>query len=463
MVMQSVLPQISEITSRNSTSVNTTKKAKGSEFEIFFGKSIKQETKNPVRSKAITIENTHKSSKIGNDKEDTLMPKADNTQDLVNDNTVMVKNVTDKSQDKVDEALDTQDHILASQLLAAFDQIREAIMEELDLAPEELDQMMEEMGIVLSDLRQPQAIMQLVLANSSATDSTAILLDEQLENTFKGLLRSVETIDKDLLSKLTEEEIKLILEQADVDEALSNFQDNELIQPFTVSNKDSEESVKAKESTMKFQVIDNDTKEEGSLVAVKDDNPTEAKEGKEEFNQPEAFDTFLDKLSANYDTNFVESTGDTLRTHEIREIAQQIIDQIRVTVKPGQTTMELQLNPEHLGKVNLTVSSKEGVMTAHFVVQNEITKEAVESQMITLKDTLAEQGIKVDTIDVTVASYTFDQNNQSNEANQMMQNKSNNRNKITFEEAIGISEDNVEDENAIKLAGSTGYAIDYTA
>ena len=64
-----------------------------------------------------------------------------------------------------------------------FEQIRSAIMEALNLTSEELDQMMEDMGLNTMDLLDPNTIMELVLNKYGATDSTAMLLNEQLADT----------------------------------------------------------------------------------------------------------------------------------------------------------------------------------------------------------------------------------------------------------------------------------------
>ena len=39
--------------------------------------------------------------------------------------------------------------------------------------------------------------------------------------------------------------------------------------------------------------------------------------------------------------------------------------------------MEMQLNPENLGKIYVQVTAKEGVVTAHLAVQNEIVKRSL--------------------------------------------------------------------------------------
>jgi len=176
------------------------------------------------------------------------------------------------------------------------------------------------------------------------------------------------------------------------------------------------------------------------------------------------FEVFLDNLSNNYDKPTALFTQDTARLVDIKEIAQEIIESVRVMAKPGQTTMELQLYPEHLGKVNITLTSNnEGLMTAYFVVENKLAKEAVEGQMFTLKENLAEQGIKVENIEVTIAEYSFDQNSQFENDNSMMRKKSNNTNKITFEEAVAMNEETQEAADNNYIAGVMGSNIDYTA
>ena len=83
--------------------------------------------------------------------------------------------------------------------------------------------------------------------------------------------------------------------------------------------------------------------------------------------------------------------------------------------------------------------------------------------MFTLKENLAEQGIKVENIEVTIAEYSFDQNSQFENDNSMMRKKSNNTNKITFEEAVAMNEETQEAADNNYIAGVMGSNIDYTA
>ena len=93
------------------------------------------------------------------------------------------------------------------------------------------------------------------------------------------------------------------------------------------------------------------------------------------------------------------------------EVLQQIAEFVRVNVSQDTTSLEMQLNPENLGKLYLHISSnREGSITAQFTAQNEAVKEALETQLVELKQTLNQQGVKVDAIEVSVATHEFERN-----------------------------------------------------
>ena len=118
----------------------------------------------------------------------------------------------------------------------------------------------------------------------------------------------------------------------------------------------------------------------------------------------------------------------------IREIADQMMEQIKVSVTSETTSLEIVLTPEELGRVNLTVTSEQdGSLKASFVAENELTKEAIERNIIQFKETLQEQGLKVDTIEVTVGNFSFDKNNQTGDSSQE-EHKNGNRRFVTDEE-----------------------------
>lgn len=99
---------------------------------------------------------------------------------------------------------------------------------------------------------------------------------------------------------------------------------------------------------------------------------------------------------------------------ETLEIIQKIVQTMKVAVSTEQTTMEMQLNPENLGKLYLEISAREGAVRAQIAAQNEAVQQALEAQIATLRESLEQAGIKVDAIEVTVASHEFEKNLEQN-------------------------------------------------
>ncbi len=96
------------------------------------------------------------------------------------------------------------------------------------------------------------------------------------------------------------------------------------------------------------------------------------------------------------------------------DIIRQIVEQVKVNISGETTTMEMQLNPENLGKVYVQVSAREGSVNAQITAANEAVRNALETQIADLKQNLNQAGVKVDAIEVTVASHEFEQNLEQN-------------------------------------------------
>lgn len=451
MVMQKLVAHNFQVTAGSGDFATNGIKTKGNDFDILLENSMLKEDKkiSDSRETPATKETNNplpKEKQLLDSKEEKITKVQTHKQNKPN-------------KDSVEETA------FEGQVLAMFEQIRSAIMEALNLTSEELDQMMEDMGLNTMDLLDPNTIMELVLNKYGATDSTAMLLNEQLADTFKNLLMAVDDIKKDVFQDISHDEIKLMLE-----DSTDSKSDEEILISDLNTNKTSDSQAdktgEKQEDTNKSQLNNNHNQDETKAVdkLKQDRRMANQLEADQEVASTDGFEVFLDNLSNNYEKPTALFTQDTARLVDIKEIAQEIIESVRVMAKPGQTTMELQLYPEHLGKVNITLTSNnEGLMTAHFVVENKLAKEAVEGQMFTLKENLAEQGIKVENIEVTIAEYSFDQNSQFENDNSMMRKKSNNTNKITFEEAVAMNEETQEAADNNYIAGVMGSNIDYTA
>ena len=149
------------------------------------------------------------------------------------------------------------------------------------------------------------------------------------------------------------------------------------------------------------------------------------------------------------------------------DIVNQVVEQIHSSMEDSATTLEMQLNPESLGKLLLTVTNKNSVMTASFTVQTTEAKIALESQMATLRDSLEQKNLKVEAVEVSVSDFAFSQSGQADTGDQKEFSRGNGR-RARFKYDDGDEEEAVDAKNEAEqvrrsVMRDSGSSIDYTA
>ena len=76
----------------------------------------------------------------------------------------------------------------------------------------------------------------------------------------------------------------------------------------------------------------------------------------------------------------------------------------------GLSQARIMLTPDHLGSVDIKLSMQNGILTAVFQAENAMAKDALENQMSVLRSALAAQGITVERMEVTQASFSNELN-----------------------------------------------------
>jgi hypothetical protein len=96
---------------------------------------------------------------------------------------------------------------------------------------------------------------------------------------------------------------------------------------------------------------------------------------------------------------------DAYRTHEPPPVARQIADNIighaEVRERGGRTEFYMRLEPPELGSVRIHLSASEHGVTARLMVADESVRQLVESQLGSLRDSLAEAGLTLHRFDVS--------------------------------------------------------------
>ena len=165
----------------------------------------------------------------------------------------------------------------------------------------------------------------------------------------------------------------------------------------------------------------------------------------------------------------MEAVPEFARQLDTENIIKQIVEYTKVHVSNTQSTMEMQLNPENLGKIYIEVTAKEGNVSAHITAQNEYVKEALEAQIVELKQNMNQAGVKVDAVEVTVGSHEFERNLEQNakqeEEQAREQEKSSGKmrrlNLSDLDELAGVMSE--EETLVAQMMADHGNSIDYTA
>lgn len=95
-----------------------------------------------------------------------------------------------------------------------------------------------------------------------------------------------------------------------------------------------------------------------------------------------------------------DAVSKALPAYVVRQVAQQMASMVRA----NQTQLTLNLKPEHLGALEMEISVKDGAVTATLTAETPSAKLALESGLGELQDRLAQQGIRVEKIEVALGS-----------------------------------------------------------
>lgn len=392
------------------------------------------------------------------------------------ENTVKDKITDDAKKTKGKEPADKEQAAAAA---AAETQIRDAVKEELGLTDEELEAALAELGLCVADLLIPQNAA-LLVAKVNDTDVTSIVADEGLTKQLAGLMTAVNAAAAGVAEQfgIEPEQLPQLLEQAKKQPV---SEDGDGREELPVDAKEPEEQpefvvVKDENTGKEIKVTVEDGRETDSDVSVQyartpenakasaDDQPDRRQHGSGQRNQ----NAFADHLVQNLTQAVAERTDGIPSftesyTVNAADVIRQLVEAIRVNVNSATTSMELQLNPENLGKINLNVATRNGVLTATITAQNEAVKGIIESQIVQLKESLDNQGLKVQSVEVAVANHGFNlgENNAGQEQNNG-HGTHRRRHSGNFDE---LSEDDGETPDILeqRIMEADGSSVNYTA
>ena len=351
--------------------------------------------------------------------------------DIVTTNST-VKNV------KTDNAVKENSNKMTQDVQNAVSDIKEKIKKTMNVSDEDIESAMEQLGIIAEDLLDMQKLTDLVVALSGNTDSLEFLTDADSVSMLNDILEYAKSVTDNLedVYNMDIDSIKEMLVSAkdDVKQSVKQSVVKEDAQP--------EERPEATSQYELSNVIAQKTK-------VQADNDNNADDKQQTHMSDKASvenENFTGNMAQNIQNAFSEIIDEVSNVNEA-DIVRQVVEQIKVTTGQQLSSIEIMLNPENLGKVHIAVTARQGVITAQLTAQNEQVKAALENQMTALKEHFNNQGVKVESVEITVQSHGFEsqQNLEGNNSEQAGQEKKTHR-KLDLSSLEELEESDMTDE-----------------
>lgn len=329
------------------------------------------------------------------------------------------------------------------------------ILEMLGMTPMDVVFFMPQDSIDIT-LVNVENIKALIMEVHGIDDENLFLVSDKISGELSGIMSGIQDILAEqfgiLPEELSDSDNKLLQSFAEkigqmVDDAEKNGKEQDVFQNMPESTKKDEIPVIVETSD---GAATPDTYESGTQ-----DMPEHLQDvhGAEES----PINAFVERLSESFENVSQDVVVPDRVTMD--SIVDQVVNHVRIRVLPQTTSMELQLNPESLGRVSLNVTSNNGTATATLTVQNQVAKEALESQISVLKENLESHGLKVDSVEVNVSEFGFKNQEDSNN-NQFRQKKTAGR-RVRFDVANEAEDENVQETGDSSKDGDS--VVDYTA
>lgn len=381
-------------TSSGTASKSSNTKSKSSDFKSVMAASISKNTSNAGTGSSdskLGIADAVKTAKDQNTT-DTNNTKADT--DAVDKK----QNAADTGKaDKTDKS--KQDNKSDEKVNDVVQNVKDTIKEELDVSDEDIAKAMEVLGITDNDLLSVVKVTELVSALTGA-DSITLITDDDMSGKLTSVLDAVNTAQEDIADMLN----------TDVDDVVL------VVRTDAVVKKDTDETaVKNTDSSITDNQSVSETESLSDVLAAKvtaqgsskHEESTGEHTGEQNHNT-QSYGGVADSIIQSMKDSFADIvTEDTSRVSEA-DIVNQVIDQIKLSSGRELTSIEVMLNPERLGSVHVTVTAKNGILSAQIAAQNEQVKTALENQVTALKENFQNQGIKVEAVEITVMTHQFE-------------------------------------------------------
>lgn len=433
-------------------------------------------------------------------------PEVQENSGVIKENTKAAQKIED-SQKPAEERTNEEAQNGAKKAVGeTADKVVEKVADTLGLSKEEVEEAMETLGLTAVSLLDRTNLAELLLNLSGETDQMALLTNETLSTGMQDILRMVQTELSSIqemygmnaeqlnfcVETLNEEEMQQLA--AALQEQEGSAAEGSVADTIPVLNAENEgtdeaavqpekavitlnkggEQVQAVVETDGETGVSTITQQSAPLTGQEENSmageETEDKEGRNNSETSKNGSLLLQNVTQNQNTAAAATGTEPVLTEngQVQDIMDQILDYMKLQVKPDTTNLELQLHPESLGTLNVQIAQKNGMLTAQFTAQNETVKNVIETQLITLQQQFEEQGIKVEAVEVNVAAGQLDRNlneGQGNNGKASEEAKKKQTRRINLNDLNALEEEELEEADRVTadMMARNGNTVDYLA
>lgn len=386
-----------------------------------------------------------------NNKVDKKTPSKDNINQTNKPQNSSTKNETEDKVEDTEElqSVEKEDNkkkiayenllFLSTNIVTLEDTNNAELDKEQDASIEVEELLLETKDIGIENFEENQTLVE------NEFDLESLLINKEIHDNNKPNLENnelpeenVELISKEIKPKI---EMKEDVENTNEDITLDNELNSKLVNP-------------AMEEEQPKNLEDNNSKE-----LPKDnmeDNSIKASNKEDKTSNESLFS--IHKQDIEYTKN-ISTEMEDLEPINPKEVIEQIVEKVKIDLTGEKNEIKIRLKPEILGEMLMNIEVTKNAVMAKVMVDNQRTKEIIESNLILLKEELKDTGLEIKTFEVFVGnSSDFNKHN----PNQFNFNQNNKRLKIkaenkklasNYEETLDIQNktENIYSENTLNL------------
>lgn len=337
----------------------------------------------------------------------------------------------------------------------------------LNVDDETLENLLQTTGVLIQDLLDPTAMQDFILQVNDAT-SVDLLIDESLNNLVQQALQLLNDVFTESTGTgNTEVYPDEMVFQGDTASAQTEEQPAAGTEKMQMAETEAESAAhitpenKTVQTDAKGSGIETDNAEVQITVQTENAGDTDASADWMKQNAEDVISNLNQAMTQAASGPALTETYDTVVSQT--DIVRQVVDEIKLNLSKDVTSMTLQLNPEQLGKVQIHVTTKNGVMQAQIIAETEAARNAVESGLSLLKEAFNNRDLKVDAIEVMVGTQDYFENGEAQTQADAESGRENQRKRVTGINLQADSDDEISENQKLEseMMKAQGNQVSY--